>query len=458
MHPALVAVAKATEGTPFDRQLWLVGGAVRDSLLGGAEDHDFDIVLEGDALAVARKLWEKGVSEIPPVTYPRFGTALVRVGGANVEFVTARRESYDPDSRKPEVEPATLLEDAMRRDFTVNTLIQNLHTGELRDPLGRGVADLESKVLRTPLDPEKTFFDDPLRMLRAVRFRWKLGFQPAPGLYDAIRREAERLKVVSAERIRDEFVKILLHATASSALRDLMELELIDQFAPELREMEGIDQGRWHHLDVWEHTLLVIDNLPYPRTLTQVLAALLHDIAKPRTWSCDADLNIRFFGHETLGAEMAEEILRRLKFSNEDAFPVALLVRNHMRLGSFEKLTTPAARRLMRDMGPQLDDLLILVEADAASLRPGVRVMDLNPIREKLRETRFQTPVGALNSPLSGNEIMDLTGIPAGPEIGRLKEALVEEVIEGRILPGDRDAARAWIQLQSPRAKYTQDQ
>ncbi len=445
MHVALEAVAKATKGTQFDSQLWLVGGAVRDELLGASQDNDFDIVLEGDSLAVVDLLWKKGISKIPPVTYPRFGTALVMVEGANVEFVTARKESYEEGSRKPDVEPATLLEDALRRDFTVNTLMRNLHTGEVCDPLGRGLDDLGAKVLRTPREPEQTFFDDPLRMLRAVRFRWKLGFEPVVGLYDAIQRESQRLEVISAERIRDEVVKMLLHPTASHALRDLMELELIDQFAPELREMEGIDQGRWHHLDVWEHTLLVIDNVPQPRTLTQVLAALLHDVGKPRTWSCDADLNIRFFGHETLGAEMAEQILRRLKFSNEEILPVTLLVKNHMRLGSFEKLSTPAARRLMRDMGPQLDDLLTLVEADAASLRPGVRAMDLKPIREKLEKTRFETPVESLHSPLTGEEIMELTGLPSGPEVGRLKHALVEEVIEGRMQPGDRDAATQWI-------------
>ncbi len=224
-----------------------------------------------------------------------------------------------------------------------------------------------------------------------------------------------------------------------------MELELVDQFAPELREMEGVDQGKWHHLDVWEHTLLVIDNLPQPRSITQVLAALLHDVAKPRTWSCDADLNIRFFGHETLGAEMAAQILRRLKFANEEILPVTLLVKNHMRLGSFDKFTTPAARRLMRDLGPQLDDLLTLVEADAASLRPGVRALDLTPIREKLEGTRYETPVEVLQSPLTGEEIMELTGLPSGPEVGRLKHALVEEVIEGRLLPGDREAAKAWL-------------
>ena len=488
MHPALATVAEAARGTPFENQLWLVGGAVRDELLSlgegeaSASQTDFDIVLEGDALALARLLREKGASSIAPVVYPRFGTAMVHVAGSNVELVTARRESYEATSRKPNVEPATLYEDAQRRDFTVNTLMRNLHTGELRDPLGVGLRDLEARVLRTPVDPSRTFYDDPLRMLRAVRFRWKLGFAPAQGLYEAIANEAYRLgsdvpsevrrslrttnlqddgrgqsaselaqskDVVSAERIRDEWVKMLLHPTASSAMRDLMSLGLLDQFAPEFLAMEGVDQGRYHHLDVWEHTLLVVNNLRQPRTLTLTLAALLHDIGKPSTWSADYEANIRFYGHETVGAEMAEKMLRRLKFSNEDIAPVVSLVKNHMRLGSFKEFTPTAARRLLRDMGDLLEPLFDLVEADAASLRPGVRVMDLAPIRARVAEVSALTPATSLESPLRGNEIMAMLNLAAGPEVGRIKQAILNEVLEGRIDPGDKAAAQRFLKQQS---------
>lgn len=450
----------------FENQLWLVGGAVRDELLDspspsdacsdregaggwGEGPSDFDIVLEGDALALADLLWKKGVSSIAPVVYPRFGTAMVHAAGSNVELITARRESYEATSRKPNVEPATLLEDARRRDFTVNTLMRNLHTFELRDPLGMGLDDLHAKILRTPLPPEETFRDDPLRMLRAVRFRWKLGFEPAPGLYEAIASEVERLDIVSAERIRDEWVKMLLHPTASGAMRDLMSLGLLDRFAPEFRAMEGVDQGRYHHLDVWEHTLLVVDNLRPPRSLTLTLAALLHDIGKPSTWSADYEANIRFYGHETVGAEMAEKMLRRLKFSNEDVAPVVSLVKNHMRLGSFKEFTPTAARRLLRDMGDLLEPLFDLVEADAASLRPGVRVLDLAPIRARVAQVSASTPVESLESPLSGDEIMALLNLEAGPEVGRLKQAILNEVLEGRIDPGDKAAAQRFLKQQS---------
>ncbi|MER3466736.1 MAG: tRNA nucleotidyltransferase, partial [Armatimonadota bacterium] len=206
---ALERIAEATRGTKWEGRLFAVGGCVRDALLGLPEGTDFDVVTEESSQELANFLYTMGVSSIPPVAYPRFGTALVRIGEANVEIVTARRESYAPESRKPKVAPATLLEDARRRDFTVNTLLRNLHTGELLDPLGIGLTDLRERVLRTPLDPEATFSDDPLRMLRAVRFRWRLGLTPAESLYDAIRQKRSRLSIVSVERIRNELVLML---------------------------------------------------------------------------------------------------------------------------------------------------------------------------------------------------------------------------------------------------------
>jgi len=458
MHPALERVAELTRATAFEGRVWLVGGAVRDALLGLSVDaNDFDLVVEGDAVELATFLWERGASSIEPVLYPRFGTALVRIEGANVELATARRESYDPASRKPSVEPATLEEDARRRDFTVNALMRGLHDGRMTDPLGRGLADLEARILRTPLDPVVTFHDDPLRMLRAVRFRWKLGFEPAPGLYEAIRTEASRLHqpegegekpVVSAERIRDEWIKMLAHPTAADALRDLMELGLLDQFAPELRAMVGVDQGSFHHLDVWEHTLLVVDNLhrsPSPPTATLVLAALLHDVGKPRTRFVDEHGNVRFFGHESLGADIAAGLLRRLRCANETIEDVVLLVRNHMRLGSFDQPTVGAARRLVRDLGERLDDLFRLVEADASALRPGVRRLDLTPIREMVDRVAHDTPPERLECPLSGEEIMAATGWGPGEGIGKVKRLLLEEVLDGRLDPGDKPGALAWV-------------
>lgn len=448
MSEALDALREATRNTPFENRLWLVGGCVRDDLLGLGGSPDLDLVLEGSSAEVAELLYRRGASSIPPVTYARFGTAMVHVQGVNVEVVTARRESYDPDSRKPDVEPATLEEDARRRDFTVNALFRNLHTGELWDPLGTGLDDLKTQTLRTPLDPIATFRDDPLRMLRAVRFRWKLGFQPAPGLFEAIRAEAPRLAIISFERIHDEFAKMLLQPNADRAMADLMDLGLLDLFAPEFRAMVGVEQGRFHHLDVWEHTLLVLRNAGSGDLLLS-LACLLHDVGKPATRFVDEEGNTRFFGHESLGETMTREILRRLKFSNDDVDAVALLVKNHMRLGSAPKFSDSAARRLVRDLGEHLDRLMRLVEADAAGLRPGVRVLDLAPIQETVERVRHQTPASTLESPLSGGEIMAELGLEPGPEVGAWKQKLTEMVLDGTLAPNDKDAARSVLRAET---------
>lgn len=445
--PVLGKIRSACEGTAWEGRLWLVGGAVRDHLLGTEERMDFDIVLEGDALAAAAFISEK-LAVAPPVTYPRFGTAMVRIDNVAIEFAQARSESYATKSRKPAVSPATLREDALRRDFTVNALMLNLYSGELWDPLGTGVPDLTAKVLRTPRDPRATFSDDPLRMMRAVRFRWKLGFAYAAGLEDAIRDEAHRLEVVSFDRIRDEFVKMLLGTQPDGALQDLLDLGLLEQFVPELAAMRGVDQGRWHDADVWDHTLRVVANLRPPSSMTLVLAALLHDVAKPRTRCLDERGEVRFFSHEVMGAAMAEEILRRLKFANHDIEPVVLLVRNHVRLGSFTTFTDAAARRLIRDLGDQLGNLLDLVEADAAALKRGVRVLDLQPIRRKVEAIANETPAHRLESPLDGEAIMRITGLGPGREVGALKRRLTDEVVEGRLAPGDVEAAEAWLRTQ----------
>lgn len=456
MHPAIQRIQIAIEGTKFEGDLYLVGGAVRDELLGLSHDNDFDLVTRGSAAELADLLYEKGASSITPVTYDRFGTAMVRVEGIEVELVTARRESYDSKSRKPTVEPATYTEDALRRDFTANTLMRNIGTGEVVDPLGSGLADLEARILRTPCDPDATFIDDPLRMLRAVRFRWKLGFEPAEGLYASIQRNVDRLKIISWERIRDELMKMLDHPTGPEALSDLMSLGLFQVIAPELVAMVDCEQGRYHHLDVWNHTLLVMKNAgASDRTLT--LAALFHDIGKPPTRSIDEQGNTRFFGHESVGATLTDEVLRRWKLPQREIDPVVRLVKNHMRLGHAPIFTASAARRILRDLGEDLDRLLELVDADCRALKPGVRIMDLSEIRVRLQEVQTATPHHVLESPLSGIEIMSLTGLPAGREIGRLKQLLTEKVLEGILRPDDKSTATNLIQEDMKDQKGTKD-
>lgn len=442
VQEVLSKIADVLRGTAFEGCTFLVGGAVRDELLDRGPRNDLDIVSEQDVLAATEMLWKAGVSQIPPASYPRFGTSMIRVDGHTVEFVTARKESYSEDSRKPSVKRATLLDDAKRRDFTVNTLTIDIFSGELGDPLGMGLADLRDKVVRTPLDPVATLHDDPLRILRAVRFRWQLGFSYDPELKSALKSQAARLKVISAERIRDEFVKMLSLPDAANCLRDMMELGILDQFIPEFRATVGCEQGDYHHLDVWNHTLLALHNA-HSKDIVLSLGVLLHDIGKPPTQSIDETGAHRFFEHERVGEEMASKIVRRLRFGGDTEIRVARLVRNHMRLNSMDHLTEKAARRIIRDLGEDLDLWLNLVEADASALKKGVRILDMDSVRRTLAEVQVETPAEALVSPLSGGEIMEILGCEPGPNIGSLKDALTEDVIEGRVAVGDKVEAKA---------------
>lgn len=439
MHPALLRIANALPGTPFDQKVWLVGGAVRDELLGVSASNDFDLVTTGDAIELAEHLFRRGASTIRPVTYPRFGTALIVVEDIHVELVTARSESYEHGPRKPDVKPASLEEDAKRRDFTVNALMRNIQTGELVDLLGTSRSDLENRILRTPLNPETTFQDDPLRMLRAVRFRQKLQFEPDPAMWEAIKQQASQLQRISAERIRDELSKMLVHERAAEALQDLLDTGLLAQFAPDLRAMVGVEQGKWHHADVWDHTRLVVSKVE--PTVELRLAALLHDVAKPVTRSIDENGNTRFFTHELVGAEMAKKWLHAMRYSAETIDTVALLVKNHMRLGSGPTFTPSAARRLIRDLDGHDEELLNLVEADSNSLKQGVKVMDLTSIRAQLEAVRQATPRESLDSPLTGKQIMEYLNVGPGTQIGQIKARLTECVLEGTLAPGDEAAA-----------------
>ncbi len=439
MEAALERVRGATRGSEYELDLWLVGGAVRDELLGRPPKADLDLVTTHPIEPLVALL--SSLADHPPVVYARFGTAMLSIEGVQFEFVTARRESYDPESRKPSVKPATLTEDAERRDFTVNALLKNLQTGELLDPTGRGLADLKAKILRAPKDPESTFFDDPLRMLRAVRFRWQLNFDPADNLYPAIRQNANRIAVISAERYRDEFNKILLGPDPAKATADLMDLGLFHELVPEFEAMRYVDQGSYHHLDVWNHTLLVLQNLQSSKDLGLKLAAMLHDVGKPETRIIDKDGKVRFFNHEVVGERLAREILRRLKYPNDFIAEVAQLVRNHMRLGSAPVFTPTAARRLWRDLGPNVPRLLELVDADAHALKPGVRALNLEPIRAQLESVLAKTPPQTLESPLPGMQIMQILNLEPGPEVGKAKQFLLNLVLEGTLAPDDHKEA-----------------
>jgi len=439
---AIKAIRDVTKGSSYEGKLFLVGGYVRDKLLGRPLPEDIDIVLEGDGVALAQFLHMEGISSHAPVIYPRFGTAKLMVHGVDVEIVGARRESYESESRKPTVHEATLLDDAVRRDFTVNTLMENLHTGAILDPLGRARADLERRVIVTPLDPVDTFKDDPLRMLRAIRFAVRLDFEIDPACEAAIRSQADRLKIVSGERIRDEVVKMLMGPRPGIALREMQQTGLLALFAPELEQMVGVEQNDFHIYDVWEHTMRAIEALPPEANLVTRLGLLLHDLGKPATKSTDAKGNTHFYLHEDVGLEPAAKLLRRLRLPNDTSRVVLNLVKMHMRPGGYNKRWSDGAvRRLLRDAGEHFDELMMLCRADAAARRLDVSPPEFEGLLDRVRKVEAKFDAQTAESPLSGEEIMAATGRPASPEVGKLKAMLADAVLDGSLKPEDKEGA-----------------
>ncbi|OFX14182.1 MAG: hypothetical protein A2Z18_11230, partial [Armatimonadetes bacterium RBG_16_58_9] len=383
--------------------MYLVGGIVRDRFIGCAADEDIDIVLDGDAAELARYLSENGVAEHSPVTFPRFGTAMICVDGCQIELVGARKESYERTSRKPSTVPGSLLDDVLRRDFTINTLLENLHTGEILDLTGRGKLDIESKIIRAPVDPVKTFDDDPLRMLRAIRFATRLGFAIEAETYAAIGKRAERLGIVSAERIRDEFVKIVASPNAASGLESLRQTGLLSEFAPELAAMRGVTQNTYHIHDVWTHTLKTLESIDAGSGITVRLAAVFHDTGKVETKTVDDRGEVHFYGHQRVGAQIARGIMRSLRFPSAQIDDVAFLISMHLRVGEYDNQWTDAAvRRLLRDAGDRLEDLIELTKADKAAANTEMPTVDLDQLRAHIDCVKEQLAGQAIESPLDG--------------------------------------------------------
>jgi len=417
---------------------WVVGGYVRDHLLGRAQP-DLDVVVEeGGARQLAERFADLAGAG-PPVTFERYGTAQVTLPGHLVEFVSARSESYASDSRKPDVRPATLEEDLRRRDFTINTLLMDFG-GEIQDRLGTARADLEARILRTPADPIQTFTDDPLRMLRAVRFAAQLGFELAPDLLPAMRQLSGRLAppVVSVERITDELCKMLESERPKLALELLDSGGLLEVVLPEVTACKGVEQGGYHTHDVFGHTLLAVGLAP--PDLVVRLAALLHDVGKPVTATPDG----AFTGHEEVGAGIARGALERLRFPQREIDAVTTLVRLHLRPVYYRsEWSDGAVRRLARDAGPLIERLMALARADiGASAYPEPEKLD--ELAARLATVLAEQPT-RMAAPIDGEDIMRVRGLAPGPEVGRIKERLGELIMDGEIEP-TREAVLAYLQ------------
>ncbi|HEY2599335.1 MAG TPA: HD domain-containing protein [Candidatus Dormibacteraeota bacterium] len=416
---------------------WVVGGYVRDHLLGRTQP-DLDVVVEdGGAGELAARFAELAGAG-PPVIFERYGTAQVTLPGHRVEFVSARSESYASDSRKPDVRPATLEQDLRRRDFSINTLLMDFD-GNIQDRLGTGRADLESRTLRTPADPVQTFSDDPLRMLRAVRFASQLGFELAPELLPAMRQLSGRLKppVVSVERIADELSKMLQSDRPKLALELLDAGGLLEVVLPEVTAGKGVKQGGFHTHDVFGHTLLAVGLTP--PDLVVRWAALLHDVGKPITAAPDG----AFTGHEEVGAGIARAALERLRFAEREIDAVVTLVRLHLRPVYYRsEWSDGAVRRLARDAGAQIERLIALARADiAASAYPEPEKLD--ELAARLKRVLSERPT-RMAAPIDGEAIMRERGLAPGPEVGRIKERLGELIMDGELEP-TREAVLAYL-------------
>ena len=431
------------------REAYVVGGYVRDIFLKRCST-DIDFVTIGSGIELAQKVSERLGKKSHLSVFATYGTAQVKWKNLELEFVGARRESYSRDSRNPIVEDGTLDDDQKRRDFTINAMaicVNSSRFGELVDPFN-GIVDLHKKIIQTPLDPDVTFSDDPLRMMRAIRFATQLEFEILDETFNAIVRNRDRIKIITKERINDELSKIIRSRKPSIGFDLLEKSGLLELIFPELHELKGVDtmEGRGHK-DNFYHTLQVLDNIS-ETTDNEWLrwAALLHDVAKPATKRFDSKLGWTFHNHNYIGEKMIPRIFRKMKLpANEKMKYVAKLVGMHMRPQSIgeEGVTDSAVRRMMFDAGDDVDDLMLLAEADVTSKNPNKvrRVLEnFKLVRQRMVELEEKDRIRNFQPPIDGLEIMRVFGIEPCNTIGQLKDRIKDAILDG-VIPNEHDAA-----------------
>lgn len=435
-----------TKGTEWEGKIYAVGGYARDKMLG-LQPKDLDIMVNEPDGGIKFAEWitkKLGIYKTGsnPVIFPKFGTAKFvlynikhngeDLSGLDIEAVMPRGEKYSDESRKPETFFTDLKTDALRRDLTINAMYQRLSDDEIIDLTGKGKEDLKNKLIRTPLDPDIIFSDDPLRMLRVIRFAVKYDFGIQLSTIRAIKKNAHRLDIISKERIQDELNKILLTKNPVRGIKLIKITGLLDFIAEELKELINLSQNKYHHLDAWKHSLEVLKNTP-PDLITRI-SALLHDVGKGRTKTI-VNNEIHFYAHENISADMAEAIMKRLKYPNDIINAVVNAIKNHMRLkpagNKGEGISDKALRKLKRDLGDHLEQTLDLIHADNVSHADSASMPDqITNIRKRYGTLKDIPQTQHIKLPINGKDLQDMFGLKPGKELGDLLRQLEDEYME----------------------------
>jgi len=446
----LSAIRKATQH--LDCNAYIIGGYVRDRILN-RPTNDLDIVCIGDGIALA-ELVAKELKLRRPQIFQRFGTAMLQYKNLELEFVGARKESYSSDSRKPEVIPGTLEDDQNRRDLTINAMaicVSGDKFGAFLDPFD-GMSDLDNRIIRTPLDPDITFSDDPLRMMRAIRFATQLDFDIHPETFDGIKRNCQRIEIISQERITTELNKIMLSPIPSIGWKLLLDTGLCEIIAPEVQKLLGVDYvGKKGHKDNFYHTLEVLDNVArQSQDLWLRYAALLHDIGKPKTKRFDEKVGWTFHGHDAVGSYMVPKIFRKWKLPmGQEMNYVKKLVLLHLRPISLtnRNITDSAVRRLLFEAGEDVEDLMVLCQSDITTKNPGKMeryLANYELVQKKMIELEESDRMRNWQPPISGEHIIETFSIQPSRQVGDIKTAIREAILDG-IIPNEFDAAHEYM-------------